>query len=146
MTIRRWVAPSGSGTGAAGQHSQSLEAWFAHVPGLRVVLPAHPNPAVRSQVDAALAGVDRVLVTGPLPYGDFARLLSAAHLVLSDSGGVQEEAPTFGVPVLVLRDVTERTEAVDAGCARLVGTDPDRIVAAATPLLENGTGFSPPLS
>ena len=106
-------------------------------PWLRVVLPAHPNPAVRAQVDAALAGVDRVLVTGPLPYGDFARLLSAAHLVLSDSGGVQEEAPTFEVPVLVLRDVTERTEAVDAGCARLVGTDPGRIVAAAAPLLDD---------
>jgi UDP-N-acetylglucosamine 2-epimerase (non-hydrolysing) len=106
-------------------------------PWLRVVLPAHPNPAVRAQVEAALGGVDRVLVTGPLPYGDFARLLAAAHLVLSDSGGVQEEAPTFGVPVLVLREVTERREAVDAGCARLVGTDPDRVAKEAARVLDD---------
>jgi UDP-N-acetylglucosamine 2-epimerase (non-hydrolysing) len=108
-------------------------------PWLRVVLPAHPNPAVRAQVDAALSGVDRVLVTDPLPYSDFARLLSVAHLVLSDSGGVQEEAPSFGVPVLVLREVTERMEAVEAGCARLVGTDPDRIVKEAARLLDDST-------
>lgn len=106
-------------------------------PDLRVVLPAHPNPAVRSQVDAALSEEDRALVTGPLPYGDFARLLAAADLVLSDSGGVQEEAPSFGVPVLVLREVTERMEAVDAGCALLVGTDPDRIVASVDDLVAN---------
>lgn len=107
----------------------------AAYPWLRVVLPAHPNPDVRSQVDTALSGVDRVLVTDPLPYGDFAQLLAVAHLVLSDSGGVQEEAPSFGVPVLVLRDVTERVEALEAGCARLVGTDRARIVAAAGRLL-----------
>jgi UDP-N-acetylglucosamine 2-epimerase (non-hydrolysing) len=106
-------------------------------PRLRVVLPAHPNPAVRSQVDAALSDQDRALVTGPLPYADFARLLARAHLVLSDSGGVQEEAPSFGVPVLVLREVTERMEAVDAGCAALVGTDPDRIVTEASRLLQD---------
>jgi UDP-N-acetylglucosamine 2-epimerase (non-hydrolysing) len=76
-----------------------------------------------------------VLVTNPLPYGDFARLLSRAELVLSDSGGVQEEAPSFGVPVLVLREVTERREAVEAGCALLVGTDPARIVGNASRLL-----------
>ena len=109
----------------------------AERPWLRVVLPAHPNPAVRAQVDAALSTEDRVLVTGPLPYADFAQLLSVAHLVLSDSGGVQEEAPSFGVPVLVLREVTERTEAVDAGCARLVGTDPDRIAKEAALLLDD---------
>lgn len=111
----------------------------AAYPWLRVVLPAHPNPDVRSQVDAALSGSDRVLVTDPLPYADFAQLLSVAHLVLSDSGGIQEEAPSFGVPVLVLRDVTERVEAVEAGCARLVGTDPDRIVAEASLLLADPT-------
>lgn len=104
-------------------------------PWLRVVFPAHPNPDVRSQVDSGLAGVDRVLVTDPLPYGDFAQLLSVAHLVLSDSGGVQEEAPSFGVPVLVLREVTERVEALEAGCARLVGTDRATIVEAASRLL-----------
>ena len=115
----------------------AVRALVAARPYLRVVLPAHPNPEVRAQVDAALAGQERVLVTGPLPYGDFARLLSAAHLVLSDSGGVQEEAPTFTVPVLVLREVTERQEAVEAGCARLVGTDPARILAEADRLLDD---------
>jgi UDP-N-acetylglucosamine 2-epimerase (non-hydrolysing) len=104
---------------------------------LRVVLPAHPNPAVRAQVDAALAGAERILVTDPLPYSDFAQLLSVSHLVLSDSGGVQEEAPSFGVPVLVLRDVTERVEAIDAGCARLVGTDPGRVLVEASRLLDD---------
>ena len=104
---------------------------------LRVVLPAHPNPAVRAQVEAALAGAGRILVTDPLPYADFARLLSVADLVLSDSGGVQEEAPSFAVPVLVLRDVTERGEALEAGCARLVGTDPARVLAEASRLLDD---------
>lgn len=121
----------------------------AAYPWLRVVLPAYPDPNVRSQVDRALSGVDRVLVTDPLPYGDFAQLLSVAHLVLSDSGGVQEEAPSFGVPVLVLRDVTDRVAALDAGCARLVGTDRARIVAEAGRLLTDArerAAMVPPVS
>ncbi|WP_158884492.1 non-hydrolyzing UDP-N-acetylglucosamine 2-epimerase [Amycolatopsis anabasis] len=104
-------------------------------PELEVVLPAHPNPAVRAQVTAAVGGCPRVLLTDPLDYADLARLLGSCTLVLSDSGGIQEEAPTFGVPVLVLRELTERQEAVDAGCARLVGTDENRIVTAAHALL-----------
>jgi UDP-N-acetylglucosamine 2-epimerase (non-hydrolysing) len=104
-------------------------------PDLEVVLPAHPNPAVFAQVQSILGGVDRVTVTKPLAYQDLARLLSMSSLVLSDSGGIQEEAPSFGVPVLVLRDVTERQEAVDAGCARLVGTDRQLIVDEARRLL-----------
>ncbi|MFP5021582.1 non-hydrolyzing UDP-N-acetylglucosamine 2-epimerase [Pseudonocardia phyllosphaerae] len=104
-------------------------------PDVVCVLPAHANPAVRAQVDAALAGEPRIVVTDPLPYRDLCRMLSRATLVLSDSGGIQEEAPTFRVPVLVLRDVTERTEAVEAGWARLVGTDDGAIVAAAKELL-----------
>lgn len=74
-------------------------------------------------------------VTPPLDYRDLVRALSRADLVLTDSGGIQEEAPTFGVPVLVARNTTERREAVDAGYAWLVGTNPERIVAAARPLL-----------
>ncbi|ONI81138.1 UDP-N-acetylglucosamine 2-epimerase (non-hydrolyzing) [Actinosynnema sp. ALI-1.44] len=104
-------------------------------PDIEVVLPAHPNPAVRAQVYQELAGCDRVLVTDPLDYPDMARVLRAATLVLSDSGGIQEEAPTFGVPVLVLRDTTERQEAVDAGCALLVGTDEHKILSTAHRLL-----------
>jgi UDP-N-acetylglucosamine 2-epimerase (non-hydrolysing) len=106
-------------------------------PDIDVILPSHPNPAVRAQVDAALAGVERVTVTDPLPYPDLSRLLSEAYLVLTDSGGIQEEAPSFGVPALVLRDVTERVESLDAGCARLVGSDTDLIVKEAAALLDS---------
>lgn len=102
---------------------------------LVAVLPAHANPEVRAQVDRALAGVDRVVVTDPLPYPDLCRLLAASTLVLSDSGGIQEEAPSFGVPVLVLREVTERMEAVDGGWAELTGTDTALILAAAKEVL-----------
>ncbi len=104
-------------------------------PALRVVLPAHPNPEVRSLVREELDGNPGALITGPLPYPELAATLAASTLVLSDSGGIQEEAPTFGVPVLVLRDVTERMEAVNAGCALLVGTDRERIVSTAKHLL-----------
>lgn len=107
-------------------------------PDLHAVLPAHANPAVRAQVDRALAAHPRVTVTGPLPYPDLCRLLARAALVLSDSGGIQEEAPSFGVPVVVLRDVTERTEAVDGGWARLAGTDRARIVELAKDALGGG--------
>lgn len=111
-------------------------------PDLHCVLPAHANPAVRAQVDRALAGHPSVTVTGPLPYVALCRLLARSTIVLSDSGGIQEEAPSFRVPVLVLREVTERMEAVDAGWAQLVGTDTARIVAAAKEVLD-GTGTLP---
>jgi UDP-N-acetylglucosamine 2-epimerase (non-hydrolysing) len=90
---------------------------------------------VGAQVHAVLDGIERVSVSGPLAYPELARLLSVATLVLSDSGGIQEEAPSFGVPVLVLRKVTERMEAVAAGCALLVGTDRELIVRTASHLL-----------
>jgi UDP-N-acetylglucosamine 2-epimerase (non-hydrolysing) len=102
---------------------------------VEVVLPAHPNPDVRRQVRDVLDGTPRILVTDPLPYPDLVAALAASTLVLSDSGGIQEEAPSFGVPVLVLREVTERMEAVHAGCALLLGTDTDRIVGTASALL-----------
>lgn len=104
-------------------------------PDLACVLPAHPNPDVRAQVDRALAHHPRVVVTDPLPYRDLCRLLAASALVLSDSGGIQEEAPSFDVPVLVLREVTERMEAVEGGWAELTGTDTARIVASAKEIL-----------
>jgi UDP-N-acetylglucosamine 2-epimerase (non-hydrolysing) len=110
---------------------------IARYPDIDVILPSHPNPAVREQVDAALAGVERVTVTDPLPYPDLARLLSEAYLVLTDSGGIQEEAPSFGVPALVLRDVTERVESLHAGCAKLVGSDTGLIVSEASALLDS---------
>jgi UDP-N-acetylglucosamine 2-epimerase (non-hydrolysing) len=98
---------------------------------VRVLLPVHPNPVVRAQVEEVLGKHPRVVLTEPLDYPDLVRALRQAALVLTDSGGIQEEAPTFGVPVLVLREATERMPAVDAGCAWLVGTDSTRILAEA---------------
>jgi UDP-N-acetylglucosamine 2-epimerase (non-hydrolysing) len=104
-------------------------------PDVRLLLPLHPNPAVRAQVIAVLGRNPQVVLTDPLSYPDLVRALRRASLVLTDSGGIQEEAPTFGVPVLVLREVTERMEAVAAGCAWLVGTDRSRILTEAERLL-----------
>lgn len=113
----------------------AVEMIVAAHPDVQVLFPVHPNPAVREQVEAALTGVDRVTVTEPLDYADLVRALRLAELVLTDSGGIQEEAPTFGTPVLVLRESTERQEGVDAGCAWLVGTDTELITDAAARLL-----------
>ncbi|WP_344858399.1 non-hydrolyzing UDP-N-acetylglucosamine 2-epimerase [Amycolatopsis ultiminotia] len=104
-------------------------------PRAQVLFPMHPNPEVRAQVTAALSGVPRVTVTEPLEYPDVVRALRLATLVITDSGGIQEEAPTFGTPVLILRDTTERPEAVATGCAWLVGTDADRITDTACRVL-----------
>src|SRR4051794_16733927 len=106
-------------------------------PDLLVVLPVHRNPTVREALLPALEGLSNVLVTEPLGYGGFARLIDRAHGVLTDSGGVQEEAPSLGKPVLVMRKNTERPEAVTAGTARLVGTDEERIVSEVRTLLHD---------
>ena len=111
-------------------------------PDLLVVLPVHPNPRVREALLPAVAGLANVLVVEPLAYGEFARLLDRATIVLTDSGGVQEEAPSLGKPVLVMRDTTERPEAVAAGTARLVGTDRDRIVADVRSLLHDPSAYA----
>jgi len=111
-------------------------------PDLTIVLPAHKNPLVREAVLPALEGKANVLVTEPLAYGEFTRLLSLAHVVLTDSGGVQEEAPSLGKPVLVMRDNTERPEAVEAGTVLLIGTDEERIVDEVTLLLHDPQHFS----
>jgi UDP-N-acetylglucosamine 2-epimerase (non-hydrolysing) len=110
---------------------------LAAYPDVSVVVPAHPNPDVRAQVERGLHGVDRAVVTGPLPYSSLVSLLARSYLVLTDSGGIQEEAPTFSVPVLVLRKTTERMESVRAGCARLVGTAPDAVAAEVARLLDD---------
>lgn len=103
---------------------------------VRWVVPLHPNPEVGAAA-AELAGIANVELVEPLDYPDLVRHLQQARLVLTDSGGIQEEAPTFGTPVLVLRDTTERPEGIEAGVARLVGVDHDRIVAATSDLLGN---------
>lgn len=111
-------------------------------PDLIIVLPVHKNPAVREAVLPALEGRSNVLVTEPLAYGEFTRLLSLAHVVLTDSGGVQEEAPSLGKPVLVMRDNTERPEAVGAGTVKLIGTDEERIVVEVDRLLNDAHSLS----
>jgi UDP-N-acetylglucosamine 2-epimerase (non-hydrolysing) len=98
-------------------------------PNYVIVLPAHRNPVVREAVLPRLQGLDNVVVTEPLPYGEFTQLLSSSRIVLTDSGGVQEEAPSLGKPVLVMRENTERPEAVAAGTVRLIGTEEQRIFA-----------------
>ena len=110
-------------------------------PELLIVLPAHLNPVVREVLLPAVRGVDNVLITEPLAYGDFATVMAASELILTDSGGVQEEAPSLGKPVLVLRDTTERPEAVTAGTVRLIGTDEDLIVAEVTRLLTDQAAY-----
>ncbi len=107
------------------------------VSDIEIVFVSHANPALRARVDAALARQTRIRVLPPIDYLGFLAELKSAALVLSDSGGVQEEGPVLATPVLVLRDNTERAEAVEAGVARLVGTRTADIVAGATALLLN---------
>ena len=106
-------------------------------PDVHVVIPVHRNPAVKDTVLDELSSVERVSLLEPLDYVSFLRTMEASTFVLTDSGGVQEEAPVFGRPVLVLRETTERQEAIDAGVARLVGTRGDDIVRFASRLLDD---------
>ena len=110
-------------------------------PELAIVLPAHRNPVVREAVLPAIEGKPNVVVTEPLAYGEFTRMLSVAHVVLTDSGGVQEEAPSLGKPVLVMRENTERPEAVTAGTVKLIGTDEERIVTEVDRLLNDADAY-----
>jgi UDP-N-acetylglucosamine 2-epimerase (non-hydrolysing) len=107
-------------------------------PERRVLFPVHLNPVVQRPAHSILAGLDNVKLVAPLDYLGMQQALVNAALLLTDSGGLQEEAPTFGVPTLVLRHETERPEAVEAGCARLVGPKREAIVAAATEVLAGG--------
>ena len=106
-------------------------------PDIQIVYPVHLNPNVRSTVFSMLDGVDRVKLIEPLDYAPFASLMKESHIILTDSGGVQEEAPSLGKPVLVLRDETERPEAVDCGTVQLVGSNTDKIVNSIQELLDS---------
>ena len=107
-----------------------------------VIFPVHLNPNVRKVMDARLGSNPNVAMIEPLDYPHFARLLAISHIMLTDSGGVQEEAPALGKPVLVMRDTTERPEGVTAGTAKLVGTDRERIVAEVFTLLDDEAAYS----
>ncbi len=111
-------------------------------PDVAVIFPVHPNPQVRSAMEPLLAALSNVALIDPLDYPHFVRLLAEADLVLTDSGGVQEEAPSLGKPVLVMRETTERPEGITAGTAKLVGTDKDRIVTEIFSLLDDSEAYS----
>ena len=109
---------------------------------VEVIFPVHKNPKVRVVVNEELGNLDKVHLIDPLDYEPFANLMSRSCLILTDSGGVQEEAPALGKPVLVLRDTTERPEAVDAGTVKLIGTDRDRVYEEAKRLLTDTGEYS----
>jgi len=109
---------------------------------LEIVYPVHLNPNVQRVVREELGGCDRIHLVSPLSYPDLLRLMQASHLMLTDSGGIQEEAPSFHKPVLILRETTERPEVVEAGAGRLVGTEAPRIVAEVSRLLNDPVEYA----
>lgn len=120
---------------------KALKSLVDEFPNVEIIFPVHKNPKVREVVDAELGNLERVRLTDPLDYEPFANLMSRAALILTDSGGVQEEAPALGKPVLVLRDTTERPEAVHAGTVKLIGTARDAVYSAAKTLLTDTAAY-----
>ena len=106
-----------------------------------VIYPVHLNPAVKEPVNRILSGIKNIILIDPLAYKDFVWLMNRSKIIITDSGGIQEEAPSLGKPVLVIRDTTERPEAIEAGTVLLVGTDEDLIVSKALDLLNNEDNF-----
>ncbi|WP_051080564.1 non-hydrolyzing UDP-N-acetylglucosamine 2-epimerase [Thioalkalivibrio sp. ALJT] len=121
---------------------RALEQTARRHPELQIVYPVHLNPNVQGPVNSRLAGIDNIHLIEPQDYLPFVYLMHRATLILTDSGGVQEEAPSLGKPVLVMRDTTERPEAVEAGTVRLVGTDVDRITHHLDELLTDPTAYN----
>jgi UDP-N-acetylglucosamine 2-epimerase (non-hydrolysing) len=109
---------------------------------VQVVYPVHLNPNVQEPVKRILSATPNVVLLAPLDYLPFVYLMDRSALLITDSGGVQEEAPSLGKPVLVMRDTTERPEAVDAGTVKLVGTNKERIVSEANHLLDNPDAYA----
>jgi UDP-N-acetylglucosamine 2-epimerase (non-hydrolysing) len=123
------------------QICEAIKDLAARHPNVHLVYPVHLNPNVQQPVKSLLADLPNVHLIQPLDYEPFVYLLKHSHIVLTDSGGIQEEAPSLGKPVLVMRDVTERPEAVDAGTVILVGANRERIVANVSELLENDVTY-----
>ena len=121
--------------------AQALVEISWRLPELHIVLPVHRNPVVRDVLLPVLTTGRNILVLEPLPYPDFTRLISISSIVVTDSGGVQEEAPSLGKPVLVMRDSTERPEGIQAGTARLVGTSPKLIMDAVVSLARDRSAY-----
>jgi UDP-N-acetylglucosamine 2-epimerase (non-hydrolysing) len=124
------------------QICHALKELAARYPSVQFVYPVHLNPNVQQPVNAILANLANVHLIAPLDYEPFVYLLKHCHIVLTDSGGIQEEAPSLGKPVLVMRDVTERPEAIEAGTVRLVGADRGRIVANVAELLDTEASYA----
>lgn len=116
---------------------QALAIIAQRFPDVDIVYPVHLNPCVQKPVNALLGGLDNIFLISPLDYQSFVYLMKSSYLILTDSGGIQEEAPSLGKPVLVMRDTTERPEAVEAGTIQLVGTNVDKIVNYTEQLLTN---------
>jgi len=115
---------------------------IAQTPDTVVVYPVHLNPNVREPVNRILGGAENVHLLEPLAYDEFIYMMDRAYVILTDSGGIQEEAPSFGKPVLIMRETSERREAIDAGVAKLVGTDVHRIVTETTTLLTRPEAYA----
>jgi len=120
---------------------KALRSVVQETPDVEIVFPVHRNPLVRQVVNEELAGVDRIHLIEPLDYEPFANLMSRSYLVLTDSGGIQEEAPSLGKPVLVLRNTTERPEAVKAGTVSLIGTNVDVVYETTRRLLTDKKAY-----
>ena len=121
---------------------QALRDIATENPEVHIVYPVHLNPNVREPVDRILSGIDNVHLIEPMAYLTFVKLMDMSYLILTDSGGIQEEAPSLGKPVLVMRDTTERPEAVEAGTVKLVGTNKDEIVKMVNQLLTNKDNYA----
>jgi len=121
---------------------QALQTLAQEWPDLHFVYPVHRNPNIWNPVHERLSGVPGITLLPPVDYSSLTHLMKHSRLILTDSGGVQEEAPSLGVPVLVLRETTERPEAVEAGAARLVGTNPEQIVNVANGLLGDEAAYA----
>ena len=121
---------------------QALRDIATENPEVHIVYPVHLNPNVREPVDRILSGIDNVHLIEPMAYLTFVKLMDMSYLILTDSGGIQEEAPSLGKPVLVMRDTTERPEAVEAGTVKLVGTNKEEIVKMVNQLLTNKDNYA----
>ena len=108
---------------------------------LNFVFPVHLNPVIQRTVQMYLSGIENIHLIPPQDYGHFIILLKNCYLVLTDSGGIQEEAPSLGKPVLIMRDVTERPEAIEAGTAKLIGVNVQSIVRNVSSLMENNNEY-----
>jgi UDP-N-acetylglucosamine 2-epimerase (non-hydrolysing) len=145
MSKRRFILATGHRRESFGQGflniCEALRRVAIEQPDVDIVYPVHLNPNVREPVLRILSGIPNVFLTAPMDYQPFVYLMSESSLVLTDSGGIQEEAPSFGKPVLVMRENTERPEAMDAGTVILVGTDCERIASETLDLIRNSTRY-----